>query len=504
MPAGLREGLHYKACPENLGLANAYNHGIRLAQQVGASWLLTLDQDTDLPATFLRKMLDHVRRIQHDPSIAAILPQALAGQIPLSPLFYRWQAIPTWFPKDYIGVPEQPVFGINSASLLRVDALEQAGGYDPLFWLDASDMVLFDRLHRLGKRMLVGGDVQVQHGLSLKDLKNSASPHRYRHMLLAESAFWDAAMSPLAGLERTARLAFRLLRQIRRREPWALSALTLRFLFLRLFRSARYRRKLFMDATKQQLGPHLAATALPARPPKVSVCMASYNSGEYIDLQLGSTLSQLNANDEVIIVDDLSSDGTPERIRTFADPRIRLIVHSKNTGVTRAFEHALRAASGDLLFLSDHDDIWAPDKVQLFRDAFAQGPNVQLVMSAVSLIDSEGVPFRNKRLDKDGKFQRGFLRNVLKNDYQGSALAMRSNLLAPLLPFPAGRTYLHDAWIGTLNDRLGGGMTFIPTPLLLYRRHHQNVSRPMSLREKFLSRFQLFKDHLLHAVSRRG
>ena len=231
--------------------------------------------------------------------------------------------------------------------------------------------------------------------------------------------------------------------------------------------------------------------------------MAAYNSGHYIDLQLGSILPQLGVDDEVVIVDDNSTDGTPDRIRSLGDPRIRLIVHAHNRGVVRSFEDALRAAGGDLLFLSDHDDLWAPDKVRRFQEAFSQGPHIQLVMSAVSLIDADGAPFQDLRWDRGGQFQRGFLRNVLKNGYQGSALAIRAGLLPAVLPFPRSRGYLHDVWIGTLNDRLGGGMVFLPDSLLFYRRHRTNVSHRLDLRQRVLSRAQLLWDHLRHVLSRR-
>lgn len=231
--------------------------------------------------------------------------------------------------------------------------------------------------------------------------------------------------------------------------------------------------------------------------------MTSYNSGYYIVLQLKSILPQLSADDEVVVVDDNSIDDTANRIRALADPRIRLIVHTQNTGLVRSFEDALRAATGDLLFLCDHDDLWAPDKVQRFREAFDQGPHIQLVMSAVSLIDADGKSFRDARWDRDGQFQRGFLRNILRNGYQGSALAIRSGLLATALPFPRNRSYLHDAWIGTLNDRIGGGMVFLPAPLLLYRRYGANVSQKLGLWERVLSRTQLLLDHLRHALGAR-
>lgn len=491
-------------CPENLGLANAYNKSIQIAERSGITWLLTLDQDTDLPETFLADMAEYARQYQHDPGIAVILPHVQSGSVSLSPFLYRWKILPTWFPKNYVGIPDEPVFAINSASMLRVDALVQAGGYDPLFWLDCSDMAMFSRLHRLGKRVLVAGGIEVQHELSIKDMQLRLSKERYHHMLLAESAFWDSYMGFSAGFERTIRLALRLLRQTFQPDTSVLRSLTLRALLRRLFRSSRYRRVMFSRAVEQHLGHHFLDTTLPPRPLKVSVCMASYNSGRYIDLQLASILPQLSPQDEVIIIDDNSTDGTPGRIRDLADPRIWLIEHTTNAGVTSSFEQGLRAATGDVIFLSDHDDLWAPDKVQIFREAFAQGQHIKLVMSAVTLIDAQGLPFRNNRWDRGGQFQRGFLRNVLKNSYQGSSLALRSDFLGALLPFPRMRTYLHDAWIGTLNDRLGGGMVFIPKPLLLYRRHATNVSRGMTLGEKLLSRTQLLLDHLRHAFAGRG
>ncbi len=234
--------------------------------------------------------------------------------------------------------------------------------------------------------------------------------------------------------------------------------------------------------------------------PKISVCMASYNGGHYIDLQLASILPQLGPGDEVVIVDDCSKDDTRERIRAFADPRIRLIEHTRNRGVVQTFEDALRNATGDILFLSDDDDLWAPDKVKRFMAAFAQGEQVQVVMSAVALIDPEGKPFRDPRWDRDGQFTRGFLRNVLKNQYQGSAMAFRSTLMRHLLPFNANRTYLHDVWIGTVNDRLRGGLVYLPEPLLLYRRHPGNFSRKLSRWAQVRLRLQLLWDHARRAL----
>jgi cellulose synthase/poly-beta-1,6-N-acetylglucosamine synthase-like glycosyltransferase len=69
-------------------------------------------------------------------------------------------------------------------------------------------------------------------------------------------------------------------------------------------------------------------------------CMATYNGDRYIKAQLQSILKQLTAKDEVIVVDDASTDMTKDVIRSFHDCRVRLIEHNDNHGVLRTFEEA--------------------------------------------------------------------------------------------------------------------------------------------------------------------
>ena len=495
-PPELPPSTLYLRCGGNLGLANAYNRAIEAAEQHNCTWLLTLDQDSALPLDFLHSMSSIAAQVEDTPAIAAIAPRLVSGNVPVSPYYFRWGAVPRWFPPEWSGVPSEPVFAFNSAAMVRVSALEQIGGYDPFFWLDHSDAMLFRRLHQHGKRVLVAGSVVVDHEFSMKAMGERVFRSRYREMLLAESALWDAEMNRLAGLERTLRLLLRLVKHRRGEDAAELQAVTREFLFLRLFRSRAHRLRLFRESVMAKLGDRLPGTALAPRPAKISVCMAAYNGARYIDEQLRSILPQLGAGDEVVIVNDASTDDTCARIRAAGDSRIRLIEHTVNQGVVSTFEDALRNASGDLLFLADDDDIWAPDKVERFVAAFAQIEQVQLVTSAVSLIDSDGRPFRDARWDRDGRFVRGLMANILRNHYQGAAMAFRASLLARVLPFPRGRSYLHDVWIGTVNDRYRGGVTYLPEPLLIYRRHPANLSRRLSRSTQIKQRLELLWDHL--------
>jgi glycosyltransferase involved in cell wall biosynthesis len=227
--------------------------------------------------------------------------------------------------------------------------------------------------------------------------------------------------------------------------------------------------------------------------------MAAYNGGAFVEAQLKSILSQLKENDEVVIVDDRSTDGTLERVARLGDPRIRLLEHEKNAGVVTTFEDALRSATGDILFLCDDDDLWTPTKVQRFIMAFAGRPDVEIVQSRVRLIDENDRPLSDSRINRRGRFLSGFWRNLYMNHYQGSAMAIRASLLGRVLPFPARKGFLHDAWIGTRNDLLGGKVAFIDEDLLLYRRHFSNVSRTKPLLKQIQTRLALLLAHVAYA-----
>jgi glycosyltransferase involved in cell wall biosynthesis len=207
---------------------------------------------------------------------------------------------------------------------------------------------------------------------------------------------------------------------------------------------------------------------------KISVCMATYNGSKYIHQQLSSILPQLKASDELVIVDDASGDSTIEVIRAFSDPRITLISNEQNLGVLKAFEKALCCATGDLIFLSDQDDIWFDDKVQKITAAFEQSPEVTLVLSDATIIDGNGRELCESFFSKRGSFGPGLLPNIIRNKYLGCTMAFKREMLEHFLPFPP-KIPMHDMWMGIVND-IYGKTYFIDEPLIRYRRHGKNAS----------------------------
>jgi hypothetical protein len=133
----------------------------------------------------------------------------------------------------------------------------------------------------------------------------------------------------------------------------------------------------------------------------------------------------------------------------------------------------LEAAGGEIIFLTDHDDKWRADKVQKFLEVFEAHPDITVVMSDLMIIDAAGKIISEPKFGPR-KFHQGAFRNLVRNQYQGSAMAFRRSILKYCLPLPADIP-IHDVWIGLVNQFVGKA-AFIREPLLFYRRHGNNDS----------------------------
>ncbi|MCR5324876.1 MAG: glycosyltransferase [Lachnospiraceae bacterium] len=122
--------------------------------------------------------------------------------------------------------------------------------------------------------------------------------------------------------------------------------------------------------------------------------MATFNGSRYIEDQLKSLLNQSKMPDEVIIRDDRSTDNTAEKVFNFIEnnnlqERWKLTVNDKNIGWQRNFYEAVKETTGDIIFFSDQDDIWLPDKVETLT-TFMKEKNAGCVYGSIILIDEAG------------------------------------------------------------------------------------------------------------------
>lgn len=203
---------------------------------------------------------------------------------------------------------------------------------------------------------------------------------------------------------------------------------------------------------------------------KVSVCMAVYNGESFVLEQVSSILPQLAPEDELIISDDGSTDRTMDILKEdVSDPRLKLLKSLKK-GIVNNFENALNQATGDIIFLSDQDDIWRPDKVETCKRYLLEYDLVFTNLEIFYEDINQTRLFYSSNSDKTG-----LLRNIIKNNYIGATMAFKSEVLKKALPFPNG-IYMHDIWLALVAEVLGK-TKFINEPLIFYRRHGGNASQ---------------------------
>jgi glycosyltransferase involved in cell wall biosynthesis len=201
--------------------------------------------------------------------------------------------------------------------------------------------------------------------------------------------------------------------------------------------------------------------------------MATFNGAKYLQEQLNSFVNQTSLPDELIICDDGSEDGTIsiiEEFRQSAPFPVRIIKNTRNYGYIRNFEQALTLCSGNLIFLSDQDDIWFPEKISYIERIFREDIGKLLIIHDGKLVD--------ERLQWYGATKLKQVRAGWNNDKHfitGALSALHKDLISCVLPFPNNITIGHDAWIHLIASLLGA-RGIIEKPLQLIRRHSTNTS----------------------------
>jgi glycosyltransferase involved in cell wall biosynthesis len=204
---------------------------------------------------------------------------------------------------------------------------------------------------------------------------------------------------------------------------------------------------------------------------KISVAMTTYNGEKYLEEQMESIRTQIRAPDEVIIVDDCSADNTAEVVLGYIDrhglKHWKLRSRTENQGWVRNFREALSLTTGDIIFLSDQDDVWFSDKIEIMAGEIENNKNIRLLAS-----DYTKVPEKGK--EKKGKVHKR-ARYLSSFGLYGCTHAITRPLCDEYLALPVYVVY-HDLALTNLAV-LKGGLYFINKPLIYHRIHSSNVSR---------------------------
>jgi GT2 family glycosyltransferase len=250
----LPTGVQYKADPGNGGLATAYNYTLEIAHEKGFDWLLTLDQDTTLRNDFLCKLCDAAMFVAPMRDVAAIVPSITSNGRVVSPftLMKHWTFM-RHFPNEFVGIPLESVYAANSGTATKVSVIRAIGGYDPRFPLDLSDFVMNHRFHCQKLRVLVAGNIHLEHELSSHDLKNRSTPGRYEDYLRAEEGFCDEYLGRAVGIVVVLKLLYRLVYKLwRSGGSLPYFKIGLRFLCRRLFYSRKHRMESWRQSVRMR------------------------------------------------------------------------------------------------------------------------------------------------------------------------------------------------------------------------------------------------------------
>ena len=97
---------------------------------------------------------------------------------------------------------------------------------------------------------------------------------------------------------------------------------------------------------------------------KVSIVLPTYNGAKFLRGAIGSCLAQTHRDLELILVDDCSTDATPDILRSYTDARVRVLRNKVNQRLPRSLNIGFKAATGDYLTWTSDDNEYAPDAIE--------------------------------------------------------------------------------------------------------------------------------------------
>lgn len=206
---------------------------------------------------------------------------------------------------------------------------------------------------------------------------------------------------------------------------------------------------------------------------KTSIAMATYNGEDYLKEQLDSFLRQTSWPDELVVSDDGSTDSTISIVSEYAAEKFEFVLHQnpKQVGYAQNFSKALTLAYGDIVFLSDQDDVWLDVKVAKITEVFEQEPDKYLIIHDLAYCDQNLKPVGQTKLERLGS-----ITTKHRSYVTGMATAVRKELLDICLPIPNNPLITHDLWLHECANALGVKKV-IPDVLALYRRHSSNATK---------------------------
>lgn len=235
--------------------------------------------------------------------------------------------------------------------------------------------------------------------------------------------------------------------------------------------------------------------------PLVTVIIASYNHGRYIEQSILSVLNQTYQNIELLVVDDGSSDDSVERISALQAQHGFDFRVQKNQGLTNTLNGAIARSSGSLIVPFGSDDIMLPDRIAIQVEYMDGKPEVGICAGNIELIDADGNLYPEKRQRRDVPFRRLDFDDMFleRKPYPPApTLMIRREALDKVGGFDPN-IRLEDLLIELKVTRAGYFIDGLNVVMARYRKHATNsYKNHRFMIDNILRSYALFSDHPLY------
>ena len=237
--------------------------------------------------------------------------------------------------------------------------------------------------------------------------------------------------------------------------------------------------------------------------PTVSFVIASHNYARFIGKTLKSILDQTVQDFEIIVVDDASSDGSCDVIRSIADPRIHLYMNDKNEGVASTYSKGISLATGRYINWLASDDWIEPRKIELQLEFFKQNPDVDILGAYLNFVDVDG-----NRHEFADQYQAFFNQPHDFNDIETwvgehkltvPSVMMRRSVFDRIGPRDSSMAVASDFEFWTRAYVQGCRFAMLGIPLATHRIHENSVGR-RDRATTFLNMIYVVQKNILPAI----
>jgi|ETNvirenome_2_30_1030614.scaffolds.fasta_scaffold00005_185 glycosyltransferase involved in cell wall biosynthesis len=225
---------------------------------------------------------------------------------------------------------------------------------------------------------------------------------------------------------------------------------------------------------------------------RISVVIPAFNAAAYLTETVQSLLSQLSDHDEILVVDDGSTDNTCAVCADISDPRVRLVQRANSGGPAAPRNAGCSEAKGEYIFLFDSDDIAEPDKISVAMKALENSPKASFLFTNFSLADSNGVITEHKYLDRYSVLKQLEKSPAGTNTYTVNGGRLLAALLRANFVGTCSVVFKKSVWLRTegfnenlrhLDDRdmwlqlcRHGDAVFVDHSSFRYRQHESGIS----------------------------